>query len=73
MSFDQLLLAGECQKREFKTSFETDRLLEADLERCVIKLNRSIFVDLGKKYAVVLHVKYAGCFRRALSCCAAKL
>ena len=32
MSFDRLLLSGESQTLEFKTRFETRRLLEANLE-----------------------------------------
>ena len=45
MSFEQLLLVGECQALEFKTSFETGRLLEADLGRMLInKLHRFLLI-----------------------------
>ncbi|MCE9551594.1 MAG: hypothetical protein K8R50_11470 [Betaproteobacteria bacterium] len=53
MSFDQLLLSGEFQTREFKTSFETDRLLEADLEQAVINKVLSILLELGKEFVFI--------------------
>ena len=53
MSFDQLLLAGESQTLEFKTSFETGCLLETDLEQAIINKLQSFSLELGKGFAFV--------------------
>ncbi|CAH1385741.1 hypothetical protein [Candidatus Nitrotoga sp. M5] len=42
MSFDQLLFADELQPREFKSSFEADRLLEAVLGQAVISIAKQV-------------------------------
>ena len=60
MSFDQLLLAGEFQTREFKTSFETDRLLESDLEQAAINKLLSILWNWARNVPWS-HAKYVGC------------
>lgn len=53
MSFEQLLRAGECQALEFKISFETGRLLEADLGRMFINKLHRFLLKLGKGFAFV--------------------
>ena len=53
MSFDQLLLAGECQALEFKTIFETGRLLRADLEQALINKLQRFLRELGKRLDIV--------------------
>ncbi|MFZ1548018.1 MAG: hypothetical protein WAT12_13110 [Candidatus Nitrotoga sp.] len=55
MSFDQLLLSGEFQTREFKTGSETDRLLGANLEQAVINKLLSILLELGREFIFVAH------------------
>ena len=53
MSFDQLLLAGECQALEFKVIFETGRLLRADLELALVNKLQRFLRELGKRLDIV--------------------
>ncbi|MDO9102263.1 MAG: hypothetical protein Q7J20_02770 [Candidatus Nitrotoga sp.] len=53
MSFDQLRLGGECQALEFKTIFETGRLLRADLEQALINKLQRFLRELGKRLDIV--------------------
>lgn len=53
MSFDQLLRADECQALEFKTIFETGRLLRADLEQALINKLQRFLRELGKRLDIV--------------------
>ncbi|CAG9933566.1 PDDEXK nuclease domain-containing protein [Candidatus Nitrotoga arctica] len=59
MSFDQLLLSGKSQMLEFKTRFETSRLLEADLEQAIINELQSFLLKLGMGAYVARQMRIA--------------
>jgi|GEM_PF-4821841 len=56
MSFDQLLFADELHTREFKSSFEADRLLEAVLGQAVINIAKQV-LNWARNYFVACQIR----------------